>query len=78
MGNINRPFVTIITPCYNEEAILQNNINVITTYLESKIYKFSWEVLIIDDGSKDRTGEIADLLAGQTEVISGLFITPLI
>ena len=65
MGNINRPFVTIITPCYNEEAILQNNINVITTYLESKIYKFSWEVLIIDDGSKDRTGEIADLLAGQ-------------
>lgn len=57
------PFLSIIIPCYNEEAILQNNIKVINNYLESKRPKYRWEILIINDGSKDKTGTIADDLA---------------
>ncbi len=55
-----RPFVSVILPCYNEEAILELNLNTIIQYLESKSDKYKWEVLIINDGSKDRTGIIAD------------------
>lgn len=55
-----RPFVSIVLPCYNEEAILQNNIAMVISYLESKDEKYKWEIVIINDGSKDQTGKIAD------------------
>ena len=60
-----KPFITIVAPCYNEEAILEANINMIAAYLDSKSYKYDWEILIINDGSKDKTAEIADQLASQ-------------
>src|ERR1035437_1619923 len=59
------PTLSIIIPCYNEEAILQTNVNTIINYLESKNQKYKWEIIIIDDGSKDKTGEIADEFANQ-------------
>lgn len=58
-----KPFISIVLPCYNEEAILENNINTIITYLESKNQIYNWEILIINDGSKDKTGSIADQLS---------------
>ena len=58
-------FISIIAPCYNEEAILEHNIKTVISYLETKRDKYEWEVLIINDGSKDNTGEIADKLANQ-------------
>jgi glycosyltransferase involved in cell wall biosynthesis len=61
--NKRSPFLSIILPCYNEEAILQANMNTINYYLESKKDKYQWEILIIDDGSKDNTGKIADDIA---------------
>lgn len=62
-----KPFVSIVLPCYNEEAILQNNINTIITYLESKDQIYKWEILIINDGSKDETGSIANELSNQKD-----------
>ena len=62
-----KPFITIVAPCYNEEAILKTNINTIINYLASKTYQ--WEVLIINDGSSDRTGEIADELEIQNKLV---------
>ncbi len=61
-----KPFISIVAPCYNEEAILQHNINTIATYLQEKNAKYEWEILIVNDGSKDKTGEIADGLAKQS------------
>jgi dolichol-phosphate mannosyltransferase len=63
--NNRKPFLSIVLPCYNEEAILQTNINTIISYLESKNEKYHWEIIIINDGSKDKTGKIADELADQ-------------
>ncbi|MEI6748859.1 MAG: glycosyltransferase family 2 protein, partial [Bacteroidota bacterium] len=59
-GITTKPFVTLILPCYNEEAILQANLNLMISYLESKNYKYEWEILLINDGSKDKTGDIAE------------------
>jgi dolichol-phosphate mannosyltransferase len=59
----NKPFISIILPAFNEEAIIEKSIGIIVDFLISKEEKYSWEVLIIDDGSKDKTGFIADSLA---------------
>lgn len=53
-------FVSIVIPCYNEEAILDLNLNTILTYLNDKSFKYKWEIILINDGSKDQTGKIAD------------------
>ncbi|MEO5893867.1 MAG: glycosyltransferase family 2 protein, partial [Ferruginibacter sp.] len=63
------PSITIILPCYNEEAIFPGNLNTIISYLESKSHKYQWEILIINDGSKDKTGDIADEFAGRRKEI---------
>ncbi len=56
-----KPFISIILPCYNEEAILKNTLDIIINYLNFKSAKYAWEILIINDGSKDQTGHIADI-----------------
>ncbi len=67
--NLNIPFVTVILPCYNEEAILPATLNIVTEYLENKEDKYHWEILIINDGSKDKTGQIADKFANERKEI---------
>lgn len=61
--------ISIILPCYNEEAILQENFTTIKNYLEERNSKYNWEIVIINDGSKDKTGEIAEQLSAGTDNI---------
>jgi glycosyltransferase involved in cell wall biosynthesis len=59
-----KPFsLTITFPCYNEEA----NVERVTRAALAIAQKVAddYEVLIVNDGSRDRTGEIADRLAAQ-------------
>lgn len=65
----NLPFITVVAPCYNEEAILRINIEKISAYLSALHHKYQWEILIINDGSKDKTAEIANQLAAENAAI---------
>ncbi len=60
-----RQSLTVITPAYNEEAIIEQNIKALADYLSHMPGDYDWEILIINDGSKDRTGELANALAKQ-------------
>jgi glycosyltransferase involved in cell wall biosynthesis len=58
--NPEKVFVSIVIPCYNEEAILDHNLNMIIKYLNDISFKYKWEIILINDGSTDQTGKIAD------------------
>ena len=64
----NKPFITLVIPAYNEEAIINDNINQVVEYLQ-KLDKYKWEIVLINDGSKDKTGEIADKLEHEFEFL---------
>jgi len=57
------PFISIILPAFNEEAIIEKSLEIIIGYLRSLEGKYHWEILIVNDGSSDSTGTIADDLA---------------
>lgn len=65
LNNTELPLVSILLPCYNEEAILRANLELIISYMDSKSHKYKWDILVINDGSKDRTGYIAEDFAKQ-------------
>ncbi|NJR48754.1 MAG: glycosyltransferase family 2 protein [Leptolyngbyaceae cyanobacterium CSU_1_3] len=52
------PFVSIIIPAYNAEIFIEKTLNSIL--MQTYCY---FEVLIVDDGSQDRTSEIVDRIA---------------
>ncbi len=55
--------LTVFYPCYNEEA----NVERVTQAALAAVRNITddYEILIVNDGSKDRTGEIADRLAAE-------------
>ncbi|MGN6530160.1 MAG: glycosyltransferase family 2 protein [Ginsengibacter sp.] len=63
MNILPKPFISIVLPCYNEEVILENNIGTVTSFLKERESKYNWEIVIVNDGSKDATGKIADKLS---------------
>jgi len=48
--------ISILIPVYNEEKRILGTLGKLTDYLRNK--KFQCEIIIVDDGSKDRTMEI--------------------
>jgi dolichyl-phosphate beta-glucosyltransferase len=52
-----KPYLSIVIPCYNEERNLNPKVLItINEFLKKK--DFSWEVIISDDGSTDKSREI--------------------
>jgi dolichyl-phosphate beta-glucosyltransferase len=56
---VKKTFLTVIIPCYNEEANLKRGVlKEVADYLKKQ--KYSWEVLISDDGSTDQGQELVE------------------
>jgi len=53
--------IAVVLPAYNEEANIERVVNAVRDYLESR--GLDYEILPVNDGSADRTGEIIDRLA---------------
>jgi len=66
-GNPGLPMVTIITPAYNEEVIIEGSLSRLHTYMKGLEDRYRWELLVINDGSKDQTGPLADAFAEKHE-----------
>ncbi len=64
-----RPLVSIVLPAYEEEAILRDHVLALLEYLKSLNCRFRFELIIVDDGSGDRTGAVAAQLAKEFDGI---------
>ena len=56
---MNNLYLSVIIPCFNEETNIRlGSLDKVTRYLERQ--KFSWEVIIVDDGSTDQSPKLLD------------------
>ena len=54
-----KPYLSVIIPAFNEESNLKRDVlSQVWEYLSSQ--KYPWEVLVVDDGSSDRTAQLAE------------------
>jgi len=68
---VQRPFLSIIIPAYNEESRLPDTLTKVGTFLEGQVY--SSEVWIVDNNSTDRTAEIIQEYIARFTNFQGLF-----
>ncbi len=54
---LSRPLLSVVIPAYNEEKRLPRTLARVQEYLASRSYPS--EILVVDDGSSDATGEVA-------------------
>lgn len=52
MKKLKQPYLSVIIPVFNEKKRIKNLDDVIS-YLKKQ--KYTWEVIVVDDGSKDKT-----------------------
>ncbi len=53
--------LSLIIPAYNEEKIIADNLEKVSRFLKAKEY--GWEIIVVNDGSKDSTAEIVERLS---------------
>ncbi|UXR78714.1 MULTISPECIES: glycosyltransferase family 2 protein [unclassified Staphylococcus] len=63
--------VRVIVPCYNETAVLQRTIDKLQEILDEDAIKqgYTYDLLFVDDGSKDTTIDILQQAATQSPVV---------
>ena len=52
----NQPYLSVIIPDYNEEKRISKTLLAVDQYLQKQ--NFDYEILVVSDGSKDKTAEI--------------------
>lgn len=52
------PYLSIVIPVYNEEAVIEKTLREVVGYLEGK--SLSYEIIVVCDGCKDNTASIAE------------------
>lgn len=62
--------LSLVIPCYNEEESLPELLNWITRVMDTN--HFSYEVIFIDDGSKDATWEVIEQLASSNPAVKAI------
>lgn len=55
--------VTVVIPAYNEAAIIETTLDRVCDHMEQLGDRWQWDVIVVDDGSIDATGEIAERVA---------------
>jgi glycosyltransferase involved in cell wall biosynthesis len=68
------PEISVVVPAYNEEPCLAATVAELVGVLDG--LGKSYEVLLVDDGSTDRTPEIIRELAGRFPTVRGLGLAP--
>ena len=70
------PTVYLVVPCYNEEAVLPETVKRLSVKLNSMVETGRADrqsrILLVDDGSKDKTWEMISRFSDENETVSGI------
>ena len=73
------PTLYIVIPCYNEEAVLPVTaplfLQQLTALQQADLVSDSSRILLVDDGSRDRTWEIISALAAENSTFTGISLS---
>ena len=61
------PFLSLIIPAHNEESRLPDTLQQVLSFLSTQAYSF--EVLVVENASQDRTLEVAQAFARQNDML---------
>ncbi|MEA2062922.1 MAG: glycosyltransferase family 2 protein [Gemmatimonadota bacterium] len=62
------PGISVVMPAYNEEPVLEQAVRqTLETFAQAGV---DHELIVVNDRSTDRTGDVAERLAGQLEAVS--------
>jgi glycosyltransferase involved in cell wall biosynthesis len=67
-----RPSVTIVVPAYNEALILMQSLTTLEEFMDGLADRYEWQMLVVNDGSKDETGAIAEAFASSRPHVRAL------
>jgi dolichyl-phosphate beta-glucosyltransferase len=59
------PSLSVVIPAYNEEQRLAPTLEAVLTYLRAKNFDL-WELIVVDDGSRDQTAALVERYAQNT------------
>lgn len=62
-----RPCVSVVVPVYNESEIIIANLTTLSDYLDQLEEMYRWEMVIVNDGSTDDTGSLAEAFADRRD-----------
>jgi glycosyltransferase involved in cell wall biosynthesis len=57
------PYVSVVVPVYNEAEIITANLATLCDYLRRLEEMYRWELIVVNDGSTDDTGRLAEEFA---------------
>jgi glycosyltransferase involved in cell wall biosynthesis len=60
-----RPFLSVVLPAYNEEALIEESLKLVCDHMATIEGRYDWEVLVVDDGSRDATSSLVEAFAAQ-------------
>lgn len=73
--NIDGPVLSVVVPFFDEEESIQNVCEELRQVLSAE-RDLTWELIMVDDGSKDRTPQLMDDLAIRYENFRALHLKP--
>ena len=62
-----RPVVSVVVPAFNEAGIIEKNLTILCKYMGKLENQYEWEIIVVNDGSSDNTGDIAEAYAKKCE-----------
>ncbi|MGI8518513.1 MAG: glycosyltransferase family 2 protein [Acidimicrobiia bacterium] len=68
-----RPLISIVVPAFNEEGHLRASLTAIMAAAESLSDQFQYELVVVDDGSSDQTGDVIREFAESHDAVVVLF-----